>query len=101
MFVDGAPSFGRSEETGKGRKVISKLERKKRKTYPRIVSKMLMSKSAPHPRSRKTPIGGMKMAKMILMMSDPVKGILADYFRRVCEEVLSAGGSGRASLLSA
>jgi hypothetical protein len=29
------------------------------------------------PRSRKTPTGGMKMAKMILMMSLPVKGILA------------------------
>lgn len=28
-----------------------------------------MSKSAPQPRSRKTPIGGTKMAKMILMMS--------------------------------
>ena len=29
----------------------------------------LMSRSAPQPRSRKTPTGGMKMAKMILMMS--------------------------------
>lgn len=28
-----------------------------------------MKKSAPQPRSRKTPRGGMKMARMILMMS--------------------------------
>lgn len=28
-----------------------------------------MRKSAPHPRSRKTPTGGKMMAKMILMMS--------------------------------
>lgn len=35
-----------------------------------------MQKSALHPRSRKTPRGGRMMAKMILMMSLAVKGIL-------------------------
>lgn len=33
--------------------------------------------SAPHPRSRKTPRGGRKMARMILQMSAPVKGMLS------------------------
>lgn len=47
------------------------------KPYPRIVSNMLMKKSALQPRSRKTPTGGMKMAKMSLMMSLPVKAILS------------------------
>lgn len=41
-----------------------------------MVNRMLMRRSAPQPRSKKTPIGGMKMAKMILMMSDPVKAIV-------------------------
>jgi len=36
-----------------------------------------MKKSALQPRSRKTPTGGRMTAKMILMMSEPVKGILA------------------------
>lgn len=44
---------------------------------PRMVNRMLMSKSAPHPRSRKTPIGGRKMAKMILQISEAVKAILS------------------------
>lgn len=61
-----------------------------------MVSRMLMKKSAPQPRSRKTPSGGRTMARMILMMSlfccqhrrarkarrdggayDPVKGMVA------------------------
>jgi len=37
--------------------------------YPRQVSTMLISRSAPQPRSRKTPRGGRMMAAMILMMS--------------------------------
>ncbi len=36
---------------------------------PRMVRRMLISRSAPHPRSRKTPSGGRMMAKMILQMS--------------------------------
>ena len=44
---------------------------------PRMVKQMLIRKSAPHPRSRKTPRGGRMMAKMILQMSEAVKGILA------------------------
>lgn len=36
---------------------------------PRMVKQMLMSRSAPQPRSRKTPRGGRMMAKMILQMS--------------------------------
>lgn len=36
---------------------------------PRMVKQMLMRKSAPHPRSRKTPRGGRIMAKIILQMS--------------------------------
>lgn len=35
-----------------------------------------MQKSAPQPRSRKTPTGGRMMARMILQMSLAVKGIL-------------------------
>lgn len=38
-------------------------------TYPRMVSRMLMRRSAPQPRSRKTPRGGRMMARMILQMS--------------------------------
>ena len=34
-----------------------------------MVKRMLISRSAPHPRSRKTPSGGRMMAKMILQMS--------------------------------
>ena len=37
-----------------------------------------MKKSALQPRSRKTPSGGRKMARMILQMSEAVKGIFAD-----------------------
>lgn len=36
---------------------------------PRIVKQMLMRKSAPHPRSRKTPRGGRIKAKMSLQIS--------------------------------
>lgn len=36
---------------------------------PRMVKQMLMRRSAPQPRSRKTPRGGRTMAKMILQMS--------------------------------
>lgn len=38
-------------------------------TYPRMVSRMLIRRSAPQPRSRKTPRGGRMMARMILQMS--------------------------------
>jgi len=44
--------------------------------YPSMVNRMLMRKSALQPRSRNTPRGGRKMARMILRMSLPVKGIL-------------------------
>lgn len=37
--------------------------------YPRIVNRMLMRRSAPQPRSRKTPRGGRMTARMILQMS--------------------------------
>jgi len=43
-----------------------------------MVNRMLMRKSAPQPRSRKTPTGGRKIAKMILQMSEAVKGMLTD-----------------------
>lgn len=43
-----------------------------------MVNKMLMRKSAPQPRSRKTPTGGRKTAKMILQTSEAVKGMLTD-----------------------
>jgi hypothetical protein len=36
---------------------------------PRMVRRMLMKKSAPQPRSRKTPTGGRMMARRILQMS--------------------------------
>jgi hypothetical protein len=39
------------------------------KPYPRIVRQMLMSRSAPQPRSRNTPRGGRMMARMILQIS--------------------------------
>ena len=38
---------------------------------PRMVRRMLMHRSPPHPRSRKTPRGGRRTAKMILQMSLP------------------------------
>jgi len=41
-----------------------------------MVKKMLMTKSAPHPRSNRTPTGGRMMARMILQMSEAVKGIV-------------------------
>ena len=42
---------------------------------PRIVRAMLMRRSALHPRSKNTPIGGKMMAKMILQISVQVNGI--------------------------
>lgn len=44
--------------------------------YPRIVRRTLIQKSATQPLSRKTPRGGRMMARMILQMSEAVKGIL-------------------------
>lgn len=38
-------------------------------TYPRMVNRMLIKRSAPQPRSKKTPTGGRKMARMILQIS--------------------------------
>lgn len=43
-----------------------------------MVNRMLMRRSAPQPRSRKTPKGGRSTAKMILQMSEAVKGIVVD-----------------------
>jgi hypothetical protein len=43
--------------------------RDRTKLTPRIVKRMLISRSEPHPRSRKTPSGGRMTAKMILQMS--------------------------------
>jgi len=40
---------------------------------------MLMRKSAPHPRSRKTPSGGRIMAKMILQMSLAVTAMVMEF----------------------
>jgi hypothetical protein len=37
--------------------------------YPRMVKRMLIRRSEPHPRSRKTPSGGRMTAKMILQIS--------------------------------
>lgn len=45
------------------------MERYGVRNIPRMVKRMLMRKSALQPRSRNTPRGGRKMAKMILMMS--------------------------------
>ena len=42
-----------------------------------MVRRMLISKSEPHPRSRKTPRGGRMTAKIILQMSLAVKGMIA------------------------
>lgn len=42
-----------------------------------------MKKSAPHPRSRKTPTGGKKMAKMILKIS-LFQGALEPMLKRYC-----------------
>lgn len=55
-----SPKSVRSTDTG---------ETKVSDAYPRIVSRMLIRRSAPQPRSRKTPRGGRKMARMILQMS--------------------------------
>lgn len=51
-----------------------------------MVSRMLMKKSALQPRSRKTPRGGRKIARMILQMSEAVKGMFVDllFVRTVC-----------------
>ena len=40
-----------------------------REDVPRMVRRMLMSRSAPQPRSRKTPSGGRMMASRILQIS--------------------------------
>lgn len=44
-------------------------ETERKRVLPRMVNRMLMRKSAPQPRSRKTPTGGRMMARMILQMS--------------------------------
>jgi len=56
--------------------------------YPKIVKQILMIKSTPHPRSSRTPIGGRKMAKMILQMSDPVKAMVVDLIINICLTIL-------------
>ena len=43
-----------------------------------MVRQMLINRSAPQPRSRKTPRGGRRMAKMILQTSEAVKGMMGD-----------------------
>jgi hypothetical protein len=40
-----------------------------KRNVPKMVRRMLMKKSAPQPRSRKTPTGGRMMARRILQMS--------------------------------
>jgi len=45
---------------------------------PRMVNRMLIRRSPPQPRSRKTPRGGRMTARMILMISEAVKGMFAD-----------------------
>jgi hypothetical protein len=54
-----------------GRQQTNRLEEAEEgeRTHPRIVRRTLISRSAPHPRSRKTPRGGRMMAKMILQIS--------------------------------
>mgnify|MGYP007084042018 CR=1 FL=1 len=47
---------------------------------PRMVRAMLMIRSAPHPRSKNTPIGGNMIAKIILQISVQVKGIFVLFF---------------------
>jgi len=47
----------------------------------------LMKRSAPHPRSKKTPRGGRMTAMMILQMSLAVKAIVMDW----CSKVLEIG----------
>lgn len=44
--------------------------------YPRIVKQILINRSDPHPFSRKTPRGGRMIARMILQISEPVRGML-------------------------
>lgn len=60
-------------------------DRKWKRTYPRIVSRMLIRTSAPHPRSRKTPRGGRMTAKMIweVVVSDSLEG--SGFRTSVCE----------------
>lgn len=41
-----------------------------------MVSKILMTRSAPQPRSKKTPSGGSRIANKILQISDPVKAMV-------------------------
>lgn len=43
--------------------------------YPKIVKRILMKKSAPHPLSKRTPTGGKMMAKKTLQISEQVSGI--------------------------
>lgn len=57
-----------------------KIEGEERAHTPRMVKRRLIKRSAPQPRSRKTPRGGSKTAKMILQMSEPVKGMLMVLF---------------------
>jgi len=45
--------------------------------YPRIVNRMLIKRSAPHPLSRNTPRGGRTTARMILQISLAVKGMVS------------------------
>lgn len=52
---------------------------------------MLMRRSAPQPRSRKTPKGGRRTAKMILQMSEAVKGMLMAFVDLLCCEVVVEG----------
>lgn len=54
-----------------------------------------MSRSAPHPRSKKTPRGGRKMARMILQMS-LWGALLAIQVRPNDVSVLRPGGGGGA-----
>lgn len=54
---------GRAEQKG------DKKSRDEERNLPRMVRRMLMRRSAPQPRSRKTPRGGRMMARRILQMS--------------------------------
>jgi hypothetical protein len=62
-------NYSRNVASPKSVKSADTRETKERVAYPRIVSRMLIRRSAPQPRSRKTPRGGRKMARMILQMS--------------------------------
>ena len=48
--------------------------------YPRSVKPMLMSRSTSQPFSAKTPNGGRRIAKMILQISEQVKGMIIKLF---------------------